>query len=362
MPDVDSETKDALWGAWYELSAMHTLPLIKVIVDTNQKHRIVKVPPVRGRPNSTIEDEEVHGLYQASHLSVQEFCFATHLAKKINRGPTTAINHTTKTREVLISLLENYGNSFFHNAFSLLGELNDGQMPKMIQSHKSSRCSSGFLSNLLAIHSQNPSLKELDLGSNQNISDLNWCDNEEAVEGLQRLESLNLKNCTNITGNIPPVVLALMLEHQATLEGVGKMLLPNTCKIKGAPSKIVDRLSCANRLDLRHTRVLFETAGPIDGIFGGAFSNLTELNCAHLRELSGDLSPIANGLPNLRHLVLAGCVSLSGSRIVCGASTGLSPHYRSGSRFSSAADRAVRARRNYAVTRTPIGETEFDRP
>ena len=202
MPDVDSETKDALWNAWFNLSTTHALPLIKVVVDTNQNQR-VKIAHTnqnqRGRRNSSMEDEAAYGLYQASHLSVQEFCFASHLAEtieQIDRYPTAAVyTH----REMLISLLETYENSFFHNAFSLLGEFNDGEMPTMIQSFKSFDCSSDFLSNLLAIHSQYPSLKELDLAGNQNITDLNWCNDKEAVEGLELCERLNMKNCTNVT-------------------------------------------------------------------------------------------------------------------------------------------------------------------
>ena len=99
------------------------------------------------------------GLYQSSHLSMQEYAFASELAKNKDRDK--------------IEALIRQGDESYLNAFRLLGELGP-EAPSLITSFVDKECSMTRVKLLMALHQVHPQLANVDLGKSYARKRTEW--------------------------------------------------------------------------------------------------------------------------------------------------------------------------------------------
>ena len=75
--------------------------------------------------------------------------------------------------------------------------------------------------------------------------------------GMLKIENLNLSTCTALSGELPPLALALLLEGKANLTGAGSLSLPSNHSLMMA-SDLLERIqNVAETVDLRRDTIGF---------------------------------------------------------------------------------------------------------
>ena len=237
---------------------------------------------------------EAYGLYQSSHLSIQEYCFTKWLVKEVERPterPTDPQDGPSPghARSSLLSKLKEYDDIFYQNSMSLLGEVDEGRMAALIPTFQSSNCSMGFLSHLVTLHHKFPQLVDLNVAGNSKLTSLDWMA-QQHISGLRNIQSLDLSTCTALRGELPPLALVLLLEGKANLNGIGSLKLPSSSSIHLAPSDIFERFqNVAVSVDLRRDAIGFRIAGDLECM--SLLSNIRRLVASRC-EVKGNLTKL----------------------------------------------------------------------
>ena len=205
-------------------------------------------------------------------------------------------------------------------------------------------CLVGMLSQLMVLRAAGKiegALASMALSNHISLLDLEGCWNLTGDVGLipASVADLNLKDCQNIKGVLPPHLLALLLEGHASLNGCGAITLPPAEVIAQADPAVVERIQAVRKvnfedfpkfnhesfdLDAGLPECLIDVLSRVEvlqagrnkegrSMFRGAIANLATHLSGHIRMLdlegcswlTGTISHLAS--MNLKALNLKGC-------------------------------------------------------
>ena len=158
-----------LWDQWKELGLKNCLPCLKVTAPDSAYVQGIDAYFAREKGvDETKTELDVNekedatvglGLYQSSHLSMQEYAFASELAKNKDRDK--------------IEALIRQGDESYLNAFRLLGELGP-EAPSLITSFVDQECTMNRVKLLMVLHQVHPQLTNVDLRNSHDLKGTEW--------------------------------------------------------------------------------------------------------------------------------------------------------------------------------------------
>ena len=266
-----------LWDQWKELGHKNCLPCLKVVTapdSTYVQGRDAYFASEKGVDETKTELEENEkedatvglGLYQSSHLSMQEYVFVSELAKN-------------KDREQIEEVIRQ-GDKFYLNAFGLLGELGP-EAPSLITSFVDKECTMNRVKLLMVLHQVHPQLTNVDLRNSYDLKGTEWerfclfscgCSYVRAcvqvqvcglcmhtphyptpswmcvcVQGLSR--PLTHIQTRNPPGPMPMLLFVLLLEGKANMKETS-FTLPSNDDVEQAPADLKQRVQAIESVDL----------------------------------------------------------------------------------------------------------------